>query len=117
MNDLLGKSLKNSIPGVAFNDAIVGAANNYRKLSKLRYNDKYKHSLMSCEEARKGPIQAATIGALGLAKEVMDLSMNKNTLSESKKDLDADFYGIKQGLYNSWGNCNELVQKKYKKYY
>lgn len=85
-------------------------------LAKRPYNDKYKHSLLSCEEAQKGSVEAATIGAGGLYKEYKDQKLGKNTISESIADLNADAYGIYKGLFNPKGSCDEMVQNKYKKY-
>lgn len=84
-------------------------------LAKKPYNDKYKHSLLSCAEAQKGSIEAATIAAGGLYKEFLDQRAKSNTISESIADLKADAYGIYKGIFNSKGSCDELVQSKYKK--
>ena len=58
-------------------------------LAKKPYNDKYKHSLLSC-----GSIEAATIAAGVLYKEYKDQKLGKDTLSESIADLKAGAYGI-----------------------
>ena len=50
--------------------------------------------MLSCEEAQKGSIEAATIAAGVLYKEYKDQKLGKNTLSESIADLKADVYGI-----------------------
>lgn len=86
-------------------------------LAKKPYNDKYKHSLLSCEEAQKGSVEAVAIAAGGLYKEYKDQKLGKNTISESIADLKADAYGIYKGIFNSKGNCDELVQEKYKKHF
>ena len=86
-------------------------------LAKEPYNDKYKHSLLSCEEAQKGSVEAATIAAGGLYKEKKKKKLGKNTFSESLADLKADAYGIYKGILNPKGNCDELVQEKYKKHF
>lgn len=97
-------------------DTRISAEEKAAVLAKKPYNDKYKHSLLSCEEAQKGFIEAATIGAGGLYKEYLDQRAKSNTLSESIADLKADAYGIYKGIFNPKGNCDELVQYKYKKY-
>lgn len=86
-------------------------------LAKKPYNDKYKHSLLSCEEAQKGSVEAVAIAAGGLYKEYKDQKLGKNTISESIADLKADAYGIYKGIFNSKGNCDELVREKYKKHF
>lgn len=57
------------------------------------------------------------IAAGGLYKEYKDQKLGKNTISESIADLKADAYGIYKGIFNSKGNCDELVQEKYKKHF
>lgn len=94
----------------------ISAEEKAEVLAKKNYNDKYKHSLLSCEEAQKGSVEACAIAAGGLYKEYLDQKRGKNTVLESFNDLKADVYGIYKGMFNPRGNCDELVQKKYKKY-
>ncbi len=79
--------------------------------------DKYKHAYISCKGAQNGPVGAAIIGTMGAAKEAKDMVTFRNSPKESWEDWEADVYGIKQGMLNRYGDCDELVQKKYKKHY
>ena len=80
------------------------------------YNDKYKHAYISCEGAKDGYIGAATVGAMGAAREAWQIVNGENTVEASSDDMQANMYGIRTGLRNRLGNCNDLVQKKYPKY-
>ncbi len=81
------------------------------------YNDKYKHSKISCDAAQNGVIGDMTVGAMGAAKEYKQVYIDKdNTPCEAINDWKADLYGIKSGLLNPYGDCDEMVQKRYKKY-
>ena len=90
--------------------------NNHDKTSGKVYNDKYKHALISCEQSQKGLREAVAIAGGGAKKEVEDLFSGRNNFSESWRDLKADAYGVVKGRFNQKGNCDELVQRKYKKY-
>ncbi len=85
-------------------------------LSPQAINDKYKHAYISCIEAQKGGTEAAVVAAGGLYKEYIDQKKKSNTLSENWNDIKADVYGIYQGRRFPNGDCNKLVQKKYKKH-
>lgn len=48
-----------------------------RILAPQQINDKYKHAYLSCKEAQKGNIEAATIAVGGLYKEYLDQKTKK----------------------------------------
>lgn len=116
--------------GYAANQAFQNAdmLNQDRSIS----NDKYKHAYISCQGAQNGGIGAATIGAMGIAKEIKDLArkgwnqysniadrynLNKygEILRDSIEDIGADTGGMLSGLEDPNGNCEYLVSRRYKK--
>ena len=81
-----------------------------------QYYDKYKHALISCESSQRGIVEAGTVGVLGIGKEIKDNFTGRNDLQESWEDIKADGYGIYRGFTSRRGNCDEMVQTKYRKF-
>ena len=126
----VNEKMKSNLHNIPFNDSNVSKHNNIvqrvldtrdsaqknsRILAPQQINDKYKHAYLSCKEAQKGNVEATTIAVGGLYKEYLDQKRRTNTLSESWNDIKADAYGIYQGRKYPKGDCDALVQKKYKK--
>ncbi|MBS4772957.1 MAG: hypothetical protein KHX55_01620 [Proteobacteria bacterium] len=96
------------------------------------HNDKYKHSVVSCNGAQNGLINTVLTAGAGILKEGMDIykkskDLNENPnsayssmeeiLNDSREDLKADFNGIKQGFLNPNKNCDEWMKRYYYPYW
>ena len=94
-------------------------AKNFKTIEKETgkgYSDKYKHAYISHKGAENGLVGAATIGAMGAGREVLQVISGKNTPKDALKDMDANIYGIKNGLFNTKESADASIQKKYKKH-
>lgn len=91
--------------------------NLYNELAPFKYYDKYKHALLNCKLAQQGDVGAWTADIASRGKEFLDLVTGGNTLSESYADMQANLQGRKLGYNNPNGDCNQMVQQYYPKYY
>ena len=98
--------------------------NEYKQIEKLRnyytplpYNDKYKHAMINCQMAQRGSSGAFIADIGSRYKEAKDLWYGTNTLSESYADMQANLQGRKLGYNNPNGDCDQMVQQYYPKYY
>lgn len=96
----------------------------YKQIEKLRnhytpfpYNDKYKHAMINCQMAQHGNSGAFVADIGSRYKEAKDLWYGTNTLSESYADMQANLLGRKLGYNNHNGDCDQMVQQYYPKYY
>ncbi len=88
--------------------------NNY---ASYRYNDKYKHAMINCQMAQRGNAGAFVADVMSKNKEKYDIATRGNTLSESYADMQANLQGRKLGYNNPNGDCDQMVQQYYPKYY
>ena len=88
----------------------------YKKYAPMKINDKYKHALLNCRVAQRGPIAEDLITNLSRLKEFSDVYITKsNTAQESFEDTQANTFGRSLGKFNKNGNCEEMVQQRYKR--
>ena len=83
---------------------------NDRKLT-----DKYKHSYINCVNAQRGLMNALWTENLSGLKEYHDVKSGGNTPKESYEDMDANLTGNFLGIKYPDGDCDELVQRYFKK--
>ena len=82
----------------------------------MKINDKYKHALLNCRAAQRGPLAENLITNLSRLKEFSDVYITKsNTEQESFEDTQANTFGRSLGRFNKNGNCEEMVQQRYKR--
>ena len=109
--------------GVTTWDAVKGlgslydAGKLYFEYTPLGYNDKYKHALLNCRLAQQGNPGVWAADRLSRIKEMKDVMTGGNTLSESYADMQANLLGRKLGYNNRNGDCDQMVQQYYPKYY
>ena len=109
--------------GVSSWDAVKGlgslydAKKLYDEYTPLRYNDKYKHAMLNCKLAQQGKPEVWAADHLSRIKEMTDVMTGGNTLSESYADMQANLQGRKLGYNNPNGDCDQMVQQYYPKYY
>ena len=89
----------------------------YNELTPFKFNDKYKHALLNCKLGQKGDVGAWTADIASRGKEFLDVVTGGNTLSESYADMQANLLGRKLGYNNHNGDCDQMVQQYYPKYY
>ena len=100
-------------------DAYGDFARNYCDMKKqnVKGADGFYHARANCEAGQRGEIGKAI--QVDIAKEVYDTykknkdkkgNLKDNTL-DSLKDFKNDLYGLKQGVFNPKGDCNDLVKK------
>ena len=88
----------------------------YKKYAPMKINDKYKHALLNCRAAQRGPLAENLITNLSRLKEFSDVYITKsNTEQESFEDTQANTFGRSLGRFNKNGNCEEMVQQRYKR--
>ena len=88
----------------------------YKKYAPMRLNDKYKHALLNCRAAQRGQTGEDLVTLLSRLKEFSDVYITKNnTPQESFEDTQANTFGRSLGKFNKDGNCEEMVQKRYKR--
>ncbi len=102
----------------------------YAEADKLKNEplyDKYKHSVVSCIGSQDGLYGAAVTGAMGIGKEIQDISRKfprqwsgkqdyggyLSILGDSAEDLVADAKGIYSGYTNQTGNCYDIMKSYY----
>ena len=101
----------NFTPGLAPMRIVNDARNIYNK----KFNDKYKHAYINCLNAQQGTKNILWADYLSRLKEIYDIYSKNNTREESEKDMDANLTGRFLGLKYPDGDCDELVQRYYKK--
>ena len=108
-------------------DKVYAEAN---KLGNTKFNDKYKHSVVSCTGAQDGLYGTLVTGAMGIGKELQDISRKfprqwsgkqyyggyGAILCDSAQDLIADATGLYAGYLNPSGNCYSIMEKYYNPY-
>ena len=108
-------------------DKVYAEAN---KLGNTKFNDKYKHSVVSCIGAQDGLYGALVTGAMGIGKELQDISKKfprqwsgkQNyggygaILRDSALDIAADATGLYTGYLNPYENCYDIMKKYYNPY-
>ena len=88
----------------------------YKKYAPMKINDKYKHALLNCRAAQRGPLAENLITNLSRLKEFSDVYITKsNTEQESFEDTQTNTFGRSLGRFNKNGNCEEMVQQRYKR--
>lgn len=86
-----------------------------------KLSDKEAHALANCQVGQYYGVPMAL--GLSFGKEGYDI-LRKNTwqkseltpkqiLDDSNKDIQADYYGLMQGMLNPFGNCEEILDRKY----
>ena len=90
---------------------IIGLNNVY---NPMRVNDKYKHAMVNCLMAQKGPKSEKVAQIISGLKENYDVFMGKNTSQASDEDMEANIYGREIARNYPNGNCHELVSQRYK---
>ena len=101
----------NFTPGLAPMRIVNDASDIYNK----KFNDKYKHAYINCINAQQGTKNTLWADYLSRLKEIYDIYSKNNTREESEKDMDANLTGRFLGLRYPDGDCDELVQRYYKK--
>ena len=89
--------------------------NDARNIYNKKFNDKYKHAYINCLNAQQGTKNILWADYLSRLKEIYDIYSKNNTKEESEKDMDANLTGRFLGLKYPDGDCDELVQRYYKK--
>ena len=89
---------------------------NNMKEANTRGADKYFHSLANCQAAQKGQVVPAL--KISVAREILDTPKNlikglsfKESINDSRDDMDANLFGLKSGLKNFNTECRYLVEK------
>ena len=80
-----------------------------------KLTDKYKHSYINCVNAQRGLMNALWTENLSGLKEYHDVKSGGNTPKESDEDMDANLTGDFLGIKYPDGDCDELVQRYFKK--
>jgi hypothetical protein len=80
-----------------------------------KLTDKYKHSYINCVNAQRGLMNALWTENLSGLKEYHDVKSGGNTPKESYEDMDANLTGDFLGIKYPDGDCDELVQRYFKK--
>ena len=115
---------------VANYNSLKEAAKEFRKLSPVVLNDKYKHAVVSCVGAQGGVPSAIATLTGGALKELGDIGYKsfyqatgtKNyggynqILTDSWNDWSADVTGVQQGYDKPHENCRNLMSGYYNPY-
>ena len=97
--------------------------NNYNNLkqSEGKNFDKKAHALANCQSAQC--LGVPTTFAIDYGRELWDILRKntwdksnmsfKDTIEDSKRDLEADNYGFMQGLLHPFADCNQILDINY----
>ena len=94
---------------------------NNLKQAKGKISDKEAHALANCQSAQCQGFP--TVFALDYGREFWDV-LRKNTwdkgnmsfrdtIKDSKRDLEANNYGLLQGLLHPFADCNNILDRNY----
>ena len=77
--------------------------------------DKYKHAYINCLNAQRGLMSSVWADDFSGLKEYYDVKSGANTPIASYEDMDANLTGKFLGIKYPEGDCDELVQRYFKK--
>lgn len=90
-----------------------------KDFAKFRFTknmtDKYKHAYINCINTQRGLMNSMWTENLSGLKEYYDVKSGSNTPIESYEDMDANLTGNFLGIKYPDGDCDELVQRYFKK--
>ena len=78
-------------------------------------SDKYKHAYINCVNAQRGLMSSLWAENLSGLKEYHDVKSGANTPLASYEDMDANLTGEFLGIKYPESDCDELVQRYFKK--
>ena len=78
-------------------------------------SDKYKHAYINCVNAQRGLMSSLWAENLSGLKEYHDVKSGANTPLASYEDMDANLTGKFLGIKYPESDCDELVQRYFKK--